>query len=220
MKTENIITIAALALLSLVINSTFAQSRTPSASPSATASPSAIPIQLNPTPSPVLTGKTVTIPAQAGTPDFNPGADAFFPACIARWLWSDQRSTASCVWQRNIVLRARHSDIRSDHDRHRALTSLAVMIELPNDCGLVAAAAWKFLAHGVNVRVLSMDCGPVHGGHSVVVFECCSRLRVYDYKGTSNFTQGCSFEDSLAKLAEAYLKKYAPEKQLHSACWL
>ena len=95
------------------------------------------------------------------------------------------------------------------------------MIYLPNDCGLIAAAAAKFLqTHGVNCRVLSIDCGRKHGGHSVVVFECGERLRVYDCEGTSNFTAGVAWCDGPGKLAGYWLKKYHPEKRLVSAIWL
>ncbi len=94
-------------------------------------------------------------------------------------------------------------------------------MKLPNDCGLIAAAACKFLeSHGVKARVLSLDCGPVHNGHSLVVFECGNHLRVYDCLGTSNFTHGVKWEDDPNTLATYWLERYEPEKKLISAIWI
>lgn len=91
---------------------------------------------------------------------------------------------------------------------------------LPNDCGLIAAAAWQFLSdRGVRAKLLSIRTGKMEG-HLVCIFEASGRLRGYDVSGTLVFNTAATWETSPTVLGKAWAKGLGwKEGPVKSARW-
>lgn len=90
--------------------------------------------------------------------------------------------------------------------------------DLHNDCGLVAAAAFKYLfAHGVKAKVLNIRYGPDEG-HVVVVYQSGGRLATYDHDGSMIFDEEIDWEINPKKAAQ-YWADANSGKSVISAFW-
>lgn len=84
--------------------------------------------------------------------------------------------------------------------------------DLHNDCGLIAAAAWKYLtSHGVKAKILNIRYGPKNG-HTVVVFESAGRICTYDHEGCLIFDKTCSLKTNPTMLAKAWARENSGKK--------
>lgn len=93
--------------------------------------------------------------------------------------------------------------------------------DLHNDCGLIAAAAWKYLnSHGVKARILNIRYGP-KDGHTVVVFESGpTRLSTYDHEGALVFDETCTWDTPPKLIARAWQKSNDPKKKVTDGKWI
>lgn len=90
--------------------------------------------------------------------------------------------------------------------------------DLHNDCGLIAAAALKYLtSHGVKARTLNVRYGK-HNGHSIIVFETDGRLCTYDHDGSCIFSKGITWKTSPKLLAKYWAKEQG--KKATDGKWL
>jgi hypothetical protein len=92
--------------------------------------------------------------------------------------------------------------------------------DLHNDCGLIAAAAFKYLSsHGVKSKVLNIRYGK-SDGHTVVVFESAGRICTYDHDGSLIYEHGTSWKTPPLLLARAWVKANGVKKKVLDAKWL
>lgn len=92
--------------------------------------------------------------------------------------------------------------------------------DLHNDCGLIAAAAWKYLtSHGVKARILNIRYGD-KDGHTVVVFENSTRIATYDHEGTLIFDDATSWDTPPLLIARAWEKSSGTGKKVVAGKWL
>lgn len=92
--------------------------------------------------------------------------------------------------------------------------------DLHHDCGLIAAAAWKYLtSHGVRARILNIRYGP-SDGHAVVVFETSTRFATYDHDGSLIFDETVSWDTPPILLARAWAKANNIGKKVANGRWL
>lgn len=90
--------------------------------------------------------------------------------------------------------------------------------DLHNDCGLIAAAAWKYLtSHGVKARILIYQYGKDEG-HRVVVFQSAESLAVYHDGGTRTI-HNASWRTTPKELAKALLKVERDKRAVTMARW-
>lgn len=88
-----------------------------------------------------------------------------------------------------------------------------------NDCGLVAAAAFKYLsAHGVKAKVLNIRYEPGEG-HVIVVFQSGGRLATYDHDGSMVFDEKVTWDNINPKKAAKYWADANSGKTVTSAFW-
>jgi hypothetical protein len=93
--------------------------------------------------------------------------------------------------------------------------------DLHNDCGLIAAAAWRYLdSHGVKARILNIRYGP-RDGHTVVVFaQGPTRLACYDHEGSLIFDSTATWATRPKLLAKAWARENAPRKRVTDGKWV
>lgn len=92
--------------------------------------------------------------------------------------------------------------------------------DLHNDCGLICAAAWKYLtSHGVKAKILNIRYGP-QDGHTVVVFEIAGRISTYDHEGCLVFDKTASWKTHPKLLANAWQKANNPKRKVVDGKWL
>lgn len=90
---------------------------------------------------------------------------------------------------------------------------------LPNDCGLISAAAWTWLqARRVQSKILRINYGP-NDGHTVVIFQSAGRLCTYDADGSMVFTPDANWEMKPILLARAWCKSTGSKKTPIKAEW-
>lgn len=92
--------------------------------------------------------------------------------------------------------------------------------DLHNDCGLIAAAAWKYLtSHGIKARILHIRYGK-REGHAVTIFECDGRLKSYDQDGCLTYSRDASWKTPPKLLAKAWQKANNPKRKVVDGKWL
>lgn len=92
--------------------------------------------------------------------------------------------------------------------------------DLENDCGLIAAAAYKYLtSHGVKAKVLQVRYGK-RDGHTVVVFETAGKIKTYDYDGSLVFDENTTWDTPPKLLARAWAKEQGHGKKVTDGKWL
>lgn len=90
--------------------------------------------------------------------------------------------------------------------------------DLHNDCGLVAAAAYRYLtSHGVKARVLVYGYGKDQG-HRVVVFDGGGALCIYDENGTRTIHHA-TWKTSPTAFGKALMKASGDKGRLTYARW-
>lgn len=90
--------------------------------------------------------------------------------------------------------------------------------DLHNDCGLIAAAAWKYLtSHGVKARILCYGYGKDQG-HRVVVFQSAETLAIYDERGTRTMHHA-TWETSPKAIARALMVCDRDKRKITKAVW-
>lgn len=90
---------------------------------------------------------------------------------------------------------------------------------LPNDCGLISAAAWVWLqSRKVPSRILHIDYGP-NDGHTIVIFQSVGRLCTYDAEGSMVFTPDANWKMEPILLAKAWCKAVRNKKKPVKAEW-
>jgi hypothetical protein len=92
--------------------------------------------------------------------------------------------------------------------------------DMYNDCGLIAAAAWKYLtSHGVKARILNIRYGPADG-HTIVVFESSGRISTYDHDGCLVFDENTTWDTPPILLARAWVRANEVGKKVTGGKWL
>lgn len=93
--------------------------------------------------------------------------------------------------------------------------------DLHNDCGLIAAAAWRYLtSHGVKARILNIRYGK-DDGHTIVVFEQATRLSTYDHEGCLIFTDPqTSWDTSPTLMAKYWVQANKVKKKVTEGKWI
>lgn len=92
--------------------------------------------------------------------------------------------------------------------------------DLHNDCGLIAAAAWKYLtSHGVKARILNIRYGN-DDGHTVVIFEAAGRFCCYDHRGCLVYEKTVSWKMPPKLLARAWARANGIKKKVEDGKWL
>lgn len=92
--------------------------------------------------------------------------------------------------------------------------------DLHNDCGLIAAAAHKYLtSHGVKCRILNIRYGK-SDGHTVVVYESAGRIVTYDHEGSLIYEGGTTWKTSPLLLARAWVRANGVKKKVIDGKWL
>lgn len=92
--------------------------------------------------------------------------------------------------------------------------------DLHNDCGLIAAAAYKYLSsHGVKSRILNIRYGK-SDGHTIVVYETAERIVTYDYDGSLIFEKGTTWNTPPILMARAWVKANGVKKKVVDGKWL
>lgn len=90
--------------------------------------------------------------------------------------------------------------------------------DLPNDCGLIAAAALRYLtAHGVKARILVYGYGK-DKGHRVAVFQSGEAIAVYHDGGTRTIYHA-DWNTQPKAIATALMKSERDKRKVTMARW-
>lgn len=92
--------------------------------------------------------------------------------------------------------------------------------DLHNDCGLIAAAAFRYLtSHGVKARVLNIRYGK-EDGHTIVIYENAGRIVTYDHDGSLIYEKGTTWDTKPLLLARSWAKANCVGRKVIDASWL
>lgn len=92
--------------------------------------------------------------------------------------------------------------------------------DLHSDCGLIAAAAWKYLtAHGVKAKILNIRYRPSEG-HTIVVYASATRLATYDHDGSLIFTPEVTWDTPPVQFAKSWAKANGVRKRVTDGRWI
>jgi hypothetical protein len=94
-------------------------------------------------------------------------------------------------------------------------------ISLANSCGLVAAAAHRYLTdHHVRAKILNIRYGPTDG-HTITVFKSAGRrLCSFDSDGSMTYTPDANWRTDPVLLAKAWVKANKIGKRVTGAKWI
>lgn len=128
-----------------------------------------------------------------------------FNGILYPWLWRRVSRRAHCTTLEDSLVK---------------LPRVIYETDLHNDCGLIAAAAWKYLtAHGVKARLLNIRYGP-DSGHTVVVYECVKdRFCIYDHEGSLVLDTTVSWKTHPTALARAWAR-YMKAERVTKGKWI